>query len=184
MFDLSSCSLAEQKIPDSIEIRSVIDLEGLRTDELNQFYENIGKSEFLGQAAERFNIGALLWVMRFEGQMVSFLWTTRQKTVEPFYFPLTGKDLYVFDGGTNELFRGKGLFPIFMNFVFSNVSTQGVERAYYVVKKWNIAMQRSTSKLNNVVLGVAKKTERSNRVVVTWFDPESLKGIDSNLPAR
>src|SRR5208283_5226096 len=42
---------------------------------------------------ERFDVGASLWLIRFEGKLVGYGWTLRGRTIEPHYFPLGHDDV-------------------------------------------------------------------------------------------
>ena len=104
--------------------------------------ERIIKEQF----KERFGRGARLWLMKLDGRAVGLVWTVNQKTVEPYYFPLTEKDVHIFD---NEIFcdyRGRGINTWLINYVLFTLKEKKMIRAYIETRVDNVSEIKSLAK--------------------------------------
>jgi GNAT superfamily N-acetyltransferase len=117
----------------------------------------------------RFETGACLWCLMNDTEDMSYLWTLKGRAMKPYYFPLTQRDLYVFDGFTFPAFRGKGLNCVVLDFVLKHFRDEGFLRAYLETHEWNSAVIKMVPKNGFVRLGLARKKVHRGKVKVTWW---------------
>jgi len=88
---------------------------------------------------KRFSEGVVLWLLKQNGTIASFCWTSIGMTPQKFPLPLGMDDVHYFDVETFPEFRGKGLAPLLINKSLERFKDQGLSRAYIDVKIWNKA---------------------------------------------
>jgi len=86
---------------------------------------------------DRFEKGAVLWIIKQDGAIAGFIWSIRGKTVKPYYIPLTPDDVFLFDVEVFDTFRGRGLYPLLTNYMVGKLKSEGVIRAFGDIRAWN-----------------------------------------------
>ncbi|HWP84931.1 MAG TPA: GNAT family N-acetyltransferase [Terriglobia bacterium] len=91
----------------------------------------------------RFEAGAVLWLIKSGNRLAGYRWSLQGRTMEPFFFPLTPKDVHLFDLLIFPEYRRQGLNQRSLQYVLSRLAEEGAERAFSDVAEWNRAQLAS-----------------------------------------
>jgi Acetyltransferase (GNAT) family len=119
---------------------------------------------------ERFEKGASLWVLEFEGQLAAYGWTLEGSTVEPYYFPLAKVDIHLFDFHVIDRYRGRGLNPYLIGCILGELAMQHEGRAYIETAEWNEAQLLSLHKTPFRRLGLVRSFRLFRQTFVSWVE--------------
>lgn len=86
---------------------------------------------------ERFKKGAILWIIKLNGNIAGFGWSIKGKMVHPFYFPLTPHDAVLFSYEIFEEYRGRGFYHLLINYILGTLKLAGVSRGFGFVYALN-----------------------------------------------
>jgi GNAT superfamily N-acetyltransferase len=117
----------------------------------------------------RFEAGATLWCLTQSDVFLGYTWTIPCKTMRPYFFPLTARDVHIFDNYVFPAYRGNRLNSLLMGHVLEALKTAGFQRAYIETGEWNKAELRSLNRIGFIRLGCGKKSARQRKSVVTWW---------------
>lgn len=128
---------------------------------------------------KRFGLGASLWLIRSYGNLAGYGWTLQGRTVEPHYFPLGERDVQLLDFHVFSKYRGRAMDWVLIENIISELSTEGIRRAYGEAAEWNKASLSSFAMTSFHHLGTAKKWTLLGRTVVSWSanEPAGQKGL-------
>jgi len=98
------------------------------------------------QLEDRFAKGARLWLIKLNGCVAGMVWSVRQTTVEPYYFPLTDGDVHFFDNEVFREYRGRSINSHLINYVLHSLKEEGMVRAYIETAMSNVSEIRSLAK--------------------------------------
>lgn len=121
---------------------------------------------------ERFEKGASLWLIRFEGKLAGYGWTLRGATIEPHYLPLGIDDVHLFDFHVFTEYRGRKINPWLVKYILNNLAAEKAGRAYIEAAEWNRAQLSSLERTPFSRLGSASKSSLSGRTIVCWARTE------------
>jgi GNAT superfamily N-acetyltransferase len=124
------------------------------------------------QMAERFRKGASLWVIKHDGRLAGYGWTLKGNTIEPHYFRLAQNDVHFFDFQVFPEYRGRGMNPILVTHILSEVAAECGGRAFIEAAEWNHAQLASLRKTSFNRLGRATKFTIFGRTIVCWDESE------------
>jgi hypothetical protein len=133
------------------------------------------RGKYRGSAAiesylrDRFAKRAELWLLRIDGELAGFQWTTRGAMVSPFYVPLLPNDGIVFDVETFPRFRGKGCAGFLLDHAVASLAAEGVNRFYVTIKLWNESSLRWLAKSRFVRCATARKFTFLGRRFTVWY---------------
>jgi len=118
---------------------------------------------------KRFDMGASLWCLKHDTEYAGYVWILTGRTPRPWYLPLLGHDVYLFDALAFPKFRRRGLTPIMLHHILKYYKSEGFQRAYLETKEWNIIIIKLMLKSEFARIGLAKR--RFGRVTykVTWY---------------
>jgi len=122
----------------------------------------------MDKARERFEKGAILWIVKLNDDIAGFVWTIRGKSISPWYLPLTPHDAYVLDAVTFEEYRGRRLYPLIMNYVLGKLKSEGVSRALGELYAWNTPSIRGLERTYYRKFGEARRFHLLNRNITIW----------------
>jgi ribosomal protein S18 acetylase RimI-like enzyme len=122
---------------------------------------------------ERFDHGALLWLVKSEGQLAGYGWTLQGQTIEPHYFPLGQDDVHLFDFHVFPQYRGRGINPFLVTHILQNFATAAAGRAFIEAAEWNQAQLSSLTKTPFCRLGWAKKITIFHHTMVWWAEDKT-----------
>lgn len=122
----------------------------------------------MDKARERFEKGAILWIVKLNEDIAGFVWSIKGKLISPWYLPLTPHDAYILDAVTFEEYRGRRLYPLIMNYVLGKLKLEGVSRAIAEVYAWNTPSIRGLEKTYFRKFGEARRFHLLNRNITIW----------------
>jgi len=124
------------------------------------------------QVTERFGKGASLWVIKHDGRLAGYGWTLKGNTIEPHYFRLAQNDVHLFDFQVFPEYRGRGMNPILVTRILSELAAECGGRAFIEAAEWNHAQLASLRKTSFNRLGQATKFTILGHAVVLWDESE------------
>jgi hypothetical protein len=181
---LFSCDLSQDKYP--IALPASLQVEQKRHDsELGpgdrQTMTALWSSKLvLANMRERFQRGAVLWLIRVEGTLAGYGWTLRGRTIEPHYFPVGVDDVHLFDFHVLPQFRGLGMNPTLVKYILGNLAAAGGRRALIEAAEWNSPQLSSLSKTPFRRIGQARKYDLFDRTIVVWRSKEAFSGVSES----
>jgi ribosomal protein S18 acetylase RimI-like enzyme len=121
---------------------------------------------------ERFDLGASLWLIKFENRLAGYGWTLQGRTVEPHYFRLGPDDVHFFDFHVFPQYRGRGLNPFLVSYILRRLAAECKGRAFIEAAEWNQAQLVSLQRTPFHRLGSAVKFTIFRRAFVCWARDE------------
>ena len=88
----------------------------------------------------------MLWLVKVSGVLAGYIWTIRGATINPDVRTLTHDEVSFFDNMIFENFRGRGINPILINYVLSEMQKQKCVRAFIGTKVTNVSEIKSLEK--------------------------------------
>lgn len=116
----------------------------------------------------RFAKGAILWVVKLRGEIAGFVWSISGKMLSPWYLPVTPHDGYILDAVTFEEYRGRGLYPLLMNYVLGKLKSEGISRMVGELYTTNTSSIRGLEKTHYRQFGKARKFRVFGRNITIW----------------
>jgi GNAT superfamily N-acetyltransferase len=135
----------------------------------------------LRSITERFDAGAILWLIRSEKDLAGYGWTITGRTIEPHFMPLGINDTHLFDFLVFPEYRGRGINPTLVNSILAELSIEGRNRAYIEVAEWNHAQLISVGKTAFNFLGIARKRTLWGRTIVEWGNHQGRPGNKDSM---
>ncbi len=124
--------------------------------------------DMMDKVKERFSKGAVLWILKLNGDIAGFTWSISGKTISPWYLPLTPHDVYIFDVLTFEQYRGQGLHPLLWNFLLRKLKMEGTSRAVAEIFTWNKSSLRVLEKSNYRKFSEVRRFRVFGRNITIW----------------
>jgi ribosomal protein S18 acetylase RimI-like enzyme len=140
----------------------------LDSTEINQLLSVGYPAAVRRQTAERFGLGASLWLFRLGPKLAGYGWTLVGKTVEPYFFPLGSGDVHLFDFFVFPEFRGRGINRLLVLEILNRLAAEKKARAFIETAEWNTAQLRSLGRMPFKRLGVARKFGAFGRTFAVW----------------
>jgi ribosomal protein S18 acetylase RimI-like enzyme len=166
-FDLKLFKFINRNTAD-ITVENKIRREDISDEEKKVLISFKGETQYQDVTKRFFKKNAKLWLVRCKGELAGFCWSIEAGTIRYYFFPLTDKDVHIFNVEILEPFRGRGLNPILMNHVCNHFLSEGYERAFIETATWNLSEIRSLSKLPCEQLGIARKFTLLQRTITIW----------------
>jgi len=178
--DLPRLKNEEYVLPANFGVEFVRSEAEVSRQELNILCEHIGEKIFRYQMEERFSKGALLWLVKVDGMLAGCIWSIARRTIQPHYFPMTDKDVHLFDNFIFEELRGRGINTVLINHVIDELKKKGLLRAFIETNITNKREIRSLAKTDFQKFGLGRKYHTRGYCVVIWskisycFRPKEL----------
>ena len=166
--DLSSLSLPTAEMPSRLKVerhRSQADIRPQDLQEISSFWNSDLARRSINH---RFELGASLWLNRFEDKLAGYGWTLQGRTVEPHYFPLGDDDVQFLDFHVFPMYRGRALDWFLMTHILCQLAAEGRARAFGEAAEWNKASLSSFAMTPFQRLGFARKFTILGRTAVCW----------------
>jgi len=166
--DLHTLSLPRVDLPGFLKVewhKNQTDLSPQDQDAITGFWNPELASRSI---KERFELGASLWLIRFENDLAGYGWTLQGRTVEPHYFPLGQNDTQFFDFHVFPKYRGRGMDWYLMTHILHKLALEGGARAYGEAAEWNKASLSSFAMSPFCRLGWGKKFTVLGHTMVCW----------------
>ena len=142
--------------------------DALTSKDLDRITSHWNPKIMLQRINERFAANAELWLMRCNETIAAYGWTLKEKTIEPYFFPIKVGDIHLFDFYAFTEFRGRGLNPSLVWQILAEAGLEGSKRAFIEAAIWNNAQRSSLAKTPFIKLGTARKLSLWNSTLVLW----------------
>jgi len=125
----------------------------------------------------RFEQHATLWCLTRGADFIGYMWSIPGRTLKPYFFPLTAKDVHLFDNFVFPEYRGNRLNSILVSRMLDALKKSGYQRAYAETGEWNEAELRSFARIGFSRMGFGRKRARKRKNLVAWwsFEEPSMK---------
>lgn len=150
----------------TIECKSTYQ-EALRPD-MQRIVNYWNEENSLDKTRERFEKGAIFWILKLNDVIAGFGWSIRGKMVAPYYLPLTPHDAVFFDYFFFEEFRGQGLYKLLIHYMFWQIKIQGVHRVFGHAFAWNTSSIHGLEKTYFRKFSEARKLHIFGRNLTIW----------------
>lgn len=158
----------DTKTASSVTVERIKRLEQLSDADMRRVL-GLWNPEIAGrQVKERFARGAWLWLVRVEREVVGYGWTLAGGTMEPHFFNMAENDVHLFDYYIAPEFRGRGLNPLLVKRILSELAALAFCRAFIETAEWNGAQLASLEKTPFRRLGYASKLTFRTCTLVRW----------------
>ena len=179
--DLGEATSASTVPLDRVQVERKTNLSALSPEDLHAVTNFWSQALALQNITERFDKGALLWLIKTDGTLAGYGWTLKGGTMEPHFFPLSQHDVHLFDFHVFPQFRGRGLNPFLVKYRLRKLAPEGACRAFIEAAEWNHAQLSSLEKTPFHRLGRARKWLLFGCTTVSWADNGATNLPNSSL---
>ncbi len=176
--ELTKLNGVEIRMPQNFAVECRKNAGEITKDEFESLTHYGGERIIRYELKNRFGKGAYLWLMKVDGKDVGMVWTIRQKTLKPYYWPMTPNDVHLFDNEVFRDYRGQGINPFLINYVVFELKKKGVIRAFIETSEINKPEIRSLSKTSFTELGRAGRLHLPGWNITIWSKIGCLKSTD------
>jgi GNAT superfamily N-acetyltransferase len=173
--DLSTLSSPTADLPSSLKVERHTNQTDISPQDLQEITSFWNPDQARRNLKERFELGASLWLIKFEDSLAGHGWTLQGRTVEPHYFRLGVDDVRLFDFHVFPQFRGKGLNPLLVTHILRKSAAEGKGRAFIEAAKWNQPQLSSLRKTPFFRVGSARKFTILGQTIVWWARKETTE---------
>jgi hypothetical protein len=168
--DLPTLRSSVAAVPGTLRVerhKNQIDPSQLDLQQITSFWNPALAERNLKQ---RFDLGASLWLIKFEDDLAGYGWTLQGRTVEPHYFRLGPEDVHLFDFHVFPQYRGRGANPFLVSYILRSLTTECQGRAFIEAAEWNKSQLASLMRTPFRIVGSARWYTIFCRTLV-WWDP-------------
>jgi ribosomal protein S18 acetylase RimI-like enzyme len=173
--DLPTLSPPTADLPSSLKVERHTDQTDLSPQDLQEITSFWNPEQARSNIKERFELGASLWLIRFEDNLAGYGWTLQGCTVEPHYFPLGPEDVQFLDFHVFPKYRGRAMDWFLMTHILHRLAEEGRARAFGEAAEWNTASLASFAMTLFRHLGWARKFTIFRRTLVHWAANEPVR---------
>jgi ribosomal protein S18 acetylase RimI-like enzyme len=173
--DLSTLKPPAADLPSSVEVERHTNQTDLSPQDLQEITSFWDPTLARRRIKERFELGASLWLIKFEDNLAGYGWTLQGRTVEPHYFPLGADDVQFLDFHVFPKYRGRALDWFLMTHILHRLAEEGRARAFGEAAEWNQASLASFAMTPFRLLGWARKFTISRRTIVCWDQKQPVE---------
>jgi hypothetical protein len=171
--DLTEIDSEGFSMPDNVVIQRFYSADQVDKEDLKTLIEC--GTDLMGSAGsilvrERFNKGAVLWLLKENGRLAGYRWSIINNHVTPTYFPHTETDVHSIGIEIFPGFRGGDLFRLFHEGTKVVLKKEGSKRFYSETHLWNKRAVKAYSKTNSHKIGIATRFSVFGKNVVIWHD--------------
>jgi ribosomal protein S18 acetylase RimI-like enzyme len=174
-YDLPALNSPTADSPSPLKVerhRNQADLSPLDLGEITSFWN---PKLACRNIKERFELGASLWLIKFEDKLAGYGWTLQGHTIEPHYFRLGPDDAHLFDFHVFPQYRGRGVNPLLVNYILCRLAVECQGRAFIEAAEWNRAQLASLRRTPFRRLGSARKFTILGCTFVCWARDEPVE---------
>ena len=171
--DLTKVDCEGFSMPEGVEIKRFHSIDEIDKEDYKVLIER--GTSLMGSAAsilvrERFNKGAVLWLLKKNGQLAGYNWTIINNHVTPTYFPHTETDAHSIGTEIFPDFRGCHLFRLFLEGRKVILKKEGSKRYYSETFLWNKRAIKANLKISLRKIGIATRFSIFSKNIVIWHD--------------
>jgi hypothetical protein len=173
--DLPTLSSPAADMPNSLRVERHTNRTDLSPGDLHEITSFWNPKLTRRKIKERFELGASLWLIKFEDNLAGYGWTLQGRTVEPHYFPLAADDVQFLDFHVFPKYRGRALDWFLMTHILHRLAAEGRARAFGEAAEWNQPSLSSFAMTPFRRLGWAKKFTFFRRTLVCWDQDQDVQ---------
>ena len=173
--DLDANKFRPVKIPAGFSIHRLESLRDLSSTDFEQVTAFWNPKLASANIRERFEDGAVLWLVKSGESVASYGWTLRGRSIEPYYFPLGTDDIQLFDFYVAPKFRGRALHWLLTSYLLRALAAEGGARAFADTGEWNEAQLASFRMTKFRLLGRARTFRIFGRLLTHWKTDEPVE---------
>ena len=173
--DLSTQSPLSTALPSSLQVERKRTKTELSAQDLHEMINFWNPKLVRRNIIERFELGASLWLIKFEDKLAAYGWTLQGHTVKPHYFRLGPDDVHLFDFRVFPQYRGRGVNPLLVNYILRSLAVECQGRAFIEAAEWNHAQLASLRRTPFHRLGSAIKFTIFNNTIVCWDKNQAVE---------
>ncbi len=173
--DLRALRSQADELPNSLKVKRYGSQADLNPQDLQEITSFWNPDLALRNLNERFGLGAVLWLIRFEDKLAGYGWTLQGRTVEPHYFPLGEDDVQFLDFHVFPKYRGRALDWFLMTHILHELAAEGKGRAFGEAAEWNQASLSSFGTTPFRCMGWARKFTAFGRTFVCWEENKAVE---------
>lgn len=160
-------------LPDNLKLERYDSMEKISEVDLKSLLEF--NSDLMGSATsilipERFQKGAVLWLLKENGQLAGYRWTIVNNHVTPTYFPHTANDVHSIGIEILPNYRGRDLQDNFQKQMWITLKNEGFHRFYSETHLWNKRAIKAFLKTGQAKVGTATRFYFLGKNIVIWHD--------------
>jgi len=168
-------------LPDTLKIERINSINQINEKDLKMLTES--RSDLMGSAAsilirERFDKGAVLWLLKENGHLAGYRWTIANNHVTPTHVPHTETDVHSIGAELFDGFRGRYLFDMFLRGTFIILKSDGFKRFYSETYLWNKRAIKAILKTGLSKIGTATMISIFGKTFVIWHEMSSKIEIE------
>src|ERR1019366_2612275 len=173
--DFSAQSSSTADLPSFLQVERHKNRTDLSPQDLQQITSFWNPQLAERNIKERLELGASLWLIKFEGNLAGYGWTLQGHTVEPHYFRLGSGDVHLFDFHVFPQYRGRGVNPLLVSYILRSLAAEGQGRAFIEAAEWNQAQLASLRRTPFRRLGSARKFTLFRCTMVWWDENKTVE---------
>lgn len=184
--DLDESKFRPVKVPAGFSIVRLESLSALSDEDFQQVTAFWNPKLASANIRERFENGAVLWLVKSGESVAAYGWTLRGRSIEPYYFPLGADDVQLFDFYVSTKFRGRALHWLLTSYLLHALAAEGASRAFADTGEWNEAQLASFRVTKFRQLGRVRTFRLFGRLFTRWKVNEGGKQPQSTVahPAK
>jgi hypothetical protein len=155
--DLQKLDPEEVKLPEDFLVEAIESEKEIIDKDKKQLVDYVGREEIEYNIREGFSKSAILWLMKQNGNVIGFIWSIKDSSIKPYFFPLGENDVMLSDGAVLPEYRGRNIFPRFLTKVFYELKKRNAVRVIFDANISNKSVLRSFEKIHGKKLCVVKR---------------------------
>ena len=160
-------------LPDGVEVKRYASRKKLDETDYETLVEK--GTALMGSGArilidERLKNGAVLWLVKENGNLAGYRWTIVRDTLLGTYVPHTEFDVHEFGVEVFSGYRGRNIFQVFVKHALITLKIEGYKRFFTEVHLWNERSMKAMAKTDLRKIGTATRFNFFGRNVVIWYD--------------
>lgn len=168
--DFVKLNTNEFNLPEGYELVRINDINQISDIHMQKIQNYIGNKYLINQLKSRLNLkGTILWFYIINKELVGFVWTIQGNYVAPYYIPILENDVVLFDVDVFPEYRGKGINPIFTNYILKKLKEIEIVRAFVTVAIWNKSSIRTLEKTDFKKFAVVRKLYTFGINITFWY---------------
>lgn len=171
--DLGKQATAPVKVPSSLSVERLTSQAELGQKDLEEMTGVWNPKQALRNIRERFDKGALLWLIKSDGRLAGYSWTVRGRTIAPYYFFLGEDDVQLFDFYVFTSFRGRAILWFLIAHILLSLRDEGASRVFGDVAEWNQPSLSFYKMTPFRPLGLVRSFRILGHTFVSWVENES-----------
>jgi ribosomal protein S18 acetylase RimI-like enzyme len=179
--DLADYASHQQALPISLRVERKKDYSELSLQDLHEIVSFWNPTLAQRNIEERLAKEASLWLIKSEGRLAGYGWTSQGRTIAPHYFPLGSYDVHFFDFYVFPQYRGRGINPLLVTHILHSLAADSRGRAFIEAAEWNEAQLSSLAKTPFHRLGWVRMVTVFGRTIVWWEQREGLQDYQKQM---